>query len=52
MPTAPYDQIADWYEHEFLDVQAKAGYTTTPTPSASIGRWLIFWLLAAAFAWT
>ena len=25
MPTAPYDQIADWYEHEFLGVQARGG---------------------------
>ena len=25
MPTAAYDQIADWYEHEFLGGQARGG---------------------------
>jgi len=25
MPTAAYDQIADWYEHEFLGRQARGG---------------------------
>jgi hypothetical protein len=34
------DQIADWYEHEFLSGQPGAGCTSIAIPSASIGRWL------------
>lgn len=40
-----YDQIADWYEHEFLSRQPEADCTSIAIPSASIGRWLSFWVL-------
>jgi hypothetical protein len=42
MPTAAYDQIADWYEHESLGRRASGKLREADDPPASIVRWLTF----------